>query len=67
MWKILPVGAKILIVIAAVLLFIGALDDYITFIPKSTSLFLMAVGSITMFILWFKYGKVIKENNEDRR
>ncbi|MEY2664529.1 MAG: hypothetical protein RIT04_337 [Candidatus Parcubacteria bacterium] len=52
MWRKLTSVQKIILSIAVVFLFIGALADYITFIPKLTSIFLAAIGSIAMFSFW---------------
>jgi|GEM_PF-1835463 len=60
MLKKIPFGAKVIMVIAFILIIPAVISDYISFIPKITSIFLAMLGSITMFILWFKYGRVEK-------
>ncbi|MCK4744738.1 hypothetical protein KAS41_01605 [Candidatus Parcubacteria bacterium] len=61
MWKNIPFGAKITIIIAFIFMIPAVISDYISFIPKITSIFLAMLGSITIFFLWFKYGRVSKK------
>lgn len=60
MLKNLPMGARIMSGVALLLFIPAVISDYSTFIPKMTSIFLAALGSITMLIIWFRYGKVTK-------
>ncbi len=61
MWKRFPLGAKIIIVIALIFMIPAVISDYINFIPKITSVFLAMLGSITMLVLWIKYGRAPKD------
>ena len=61
MFKKLPIGARIMSGIALLLFIPAVISDYSTVIPKMTSIFLAALGSITMLVIWFKYGKIKKE------
>ena len=46
-----------MVVISFAFIFVGALFDYLPFIPKDTSILLMAFGSLTILFLWIKYGR----------
>jgi len=62
MLKNIPLGAKITMAIAFIFMIPAVVSDYISFIPKMTSLFLAMLGSITILVLWIKYGRAAKNN-----
>ena len=63
-WKTFPVGARVLMVIALILMLNAALSDYVNFIPKLTSYFFAAIGSIAILVLWLKYGHISKTDSD---